>query len=98
MAEQVNPQKFGRVAVMFGGDSAERAVSLNSGKAVLNALLRQGIDAFAFDPAELLKRDLLIKTARQDGKRVQVALSPREDVPHECRAQICCINGDWKVV
>ena len=53
---------------------------------------------FAFDPAELLKRDLLIKTARQDGKRVQVALSPQEDVPHECRAQICCINGDWKVV
>ena len=53
---------------------------------------------FAFDPAELLKRDLLIKKARQDGKRVQVALSPQEDLPDECGAQICCIDGDWKVV
>ena len=53
---------------------------------------------FAFDPAELLKRDLLIKKVRQDGKRVQVALSPQENVPDECGAQICCIDGDWKVV
>ena len=53
---------------------------------------------FAFDPAELSKRDLLIEKARQDGKRVQVALSTEENVPDECRAQICCINGDWKVV
>lgn len=41
---------FGKVAVLFGGNSAERDVSLNSGKAVLNALLRQGIDAHAMDP------------------------------------------------
>ena len=40
---------LGRVAVMMGGDSAEREVSLNSGKAALNALLSQGIDAFAMD-------------------------------------------------
>ena len=53
---------------------------------------------FASDPAEILKRDLLIKKARQDGKRVQIALSPQENVPDECGAQICCINGYWKVV
>lgn len=42
---------FGKVAVLFGGNSAEREVSLNSGQAVLQALLEQGIDAEAFDPA-----------------------------------------------
>lgn len=41
---------FGKVAVLLGGNSAEREVSLRSGRAVLNALLRQGIDAVAFDP------------------------------------------------
>ncbi|MGE5385923.1 MAG: D-alanine--D-alanine ligase [Betaproteobacteria bacterium] len=43
---------FGKVAVLFGGSSAERAVSLNSGSRVLAALVGQGIDAHAFDPAE----------------------------------------------
>lgn len=42
---------FGKVAVLFGGSSAEREVSLKSGSAVLAALLRQGVDAHAFDPA-----------------------------------------------
>ncbi|UCV22283.1 D-alanine--D-alanine ligase [Ferribacterium limneticum] len=42
---------FGKVAVMFGGTSAEREVSLNSGSRVLAALQGQGIDAHAFDPA-----------------------------------------------
>ena len=44
--------KFGKVAVMFGGTSAEREVSLKSGAAVLKALQAQGIDAHAFDPKE----------------------------------------------
>lgn len=44
--------RFGKVAVMFGGTSAERPVSLNSGAAVLAALLSRGVDAHAFDPAE----------------------------------------------
>lgn len=43
---------FGKVAVMFGGDSAERAVSLKSGAAVLAALRAAGVDAHAFDPGE----------------------------------------------
>lgn len=45
-------KNFGRVAVMFGGDSAEREVSLKSGTAVLKALRATGVDAHAFDPAE----------------------------------------------
>jgi D-alanine-D-alanine ligase len=49
-----NPKikNFGKVAVMFGGSSAEREVSLNSGKAVLRGLLNMGVDAHPFDPAE----------------------------------------------
>lgn len=43
---------YGKVAVMYGGTSAEREVSLNSGKAVLHGLLEMGIDAHAFDPAD----------------------------------------------
>lgn len=43
---------FGRVAVMLGGDSSERAVSLDSGGAVLEALLSRGVNAHAWDPAE----------------------------------------------
>jgi len=40
---------LGKVAVLMGGTSAERPVSLNSGAAVLKALLDQGIDAFGID-------------------------------------------------
>ena len=43
---------FGKVAVLLGGRSAEREVSLKSGTMVLNALLSRGIDAQGFDPAE----------------------------------------------
>ncbi len=43
------PQAFGRVAVLFGGKSAERAVSLKSGNAVLEALQSAGVDAFGID-------------------------------------------------
>ena len=43
---------FGRVAVMLGGFSSEREVSLDTGRAVLTALRRRGIDAHAWDPAE----------------------------------------------
>lgn len=50
---------FGKVAVMFGGQSAERQVSLNSGQAVLKGLLNAGVDAHAFDPAERSLTDLL---------------------------------------
>lgn len=43
---------FGKVAVLLGGQSAERDISLISGQAVLAALQEAGVDAIAFDPAE----------------------------------------------
>ncbi len=48
----LRPQEFGKVAVLLGGDSSERAISLLSGNAVLAALVRRGVDAHAFDPLE----------------------------------------------
>jgi D-alanine-D-alanine ligase len=48
--------KFGKIAVLFGGSSSEREVSLMSGQGVLAALTSRGVDAHAFDPAE---RDLV---------------------------------------
>lgn len=44
--------KYGKVAVLMGGPSAEREISLLSGNAVLKALCDAGLDAHAFDPAE----------------------------------------------
>lgn len=43
-------QRFGKVAVLMGGRSGEREISLLSGNAVLAALREQGVDAHAFDP------------------------------------------------
>lgn len=45
-----NPSAFGKVALLMGGWSAERAVSLNSGKAVFEALKAAGVDVTAIDP------------------------------------------------
>jgi len=47
----VDPKGLGKVAVLMGGDSAEREISLMSGGGVLAALQSQGVDAQAFDPA-----------------------------------------------
>ncbi len=55
-----------RVAVLMGGQSAEREISLRSGEGVLRALQAKGVDAFGFDPAERPLHDLLkeaVKTA-----------------------------------
>lgn len=51
-------KQFGKVAVLFGGTSAEREVSLNSGGRVLAALQGKGVDAQGFDPAERPLADL----------------------------------------
>jgi len=51
-------QDFGKVAVLMGGNSAEREVSLNSGQAVLAALRTRGVDAYAVDPASDNVHDL----------------------------------------
>ncbi len=65
--------RFGKVAVLFGGSSAEREVSLMSGNAVLAALQAAGVDAHAFDPAE---RDLHI-LKEESFERVFIALHGR---------------------
>jgi len=49
---------FGKVAVLLGGRSGEREVSLKSGAAVMAALLRSGVDAYAFDPAHRALHEL----------------------------------------
>ncbi|MBI3899183.1 MAG: D-alanine--D-alanine ligase [Gammaproteobacteria bacterium] len=69
----MNNKRFGKVAVLMGGRSAEREISLLSGNAVLAALRRQGVDAHAFDPAERPLEDL-----RRDGfARAHIALHGR---------------------
>ena len=50
---------FGKVAVLMGGFSSEREVSLASGAAILTALKSRGVDAHAFDPAERPLSDLV---------------------------------------
>src|SRR6201995_1389324 len=52
-------KEFGRVAVLLGGDSTEREISLKSGNAVLAALQRRGVDAHSFDPLGSSLTDLL---------------------------------------
>lgn len=48
-----DPKAFGKVAVLYGGDSAEREVSLWSGDAVLKALLSKGVDAHGIDTKDI---------------------------------------------
>ena len=64
---------FGKVAVLMGGRSAEREVSLMSGAGVLKALQSRGVDAHAFDPAE---RDLS-ELKKKGFKRCFIALHGR---------------------
>ncbi len=52
MSNNTHPANLGKVAVLMGGSSAEREVSLMSGNGVLKALQGQGVDAHAFDPTE----------------------------------------------
>ena len=68
-----NQTHFGKVAVLMGGDSSEREVSLMSGAGVLKALLSKGVDAHAFDPAA---RDLM------DLKREGAETCPRHARKH----------------
>ncbi len=65
--------EFGKVAVLMGGPSSEREVSLMSGRGVLGALREKGVDAHAFDPAE---RDLW-ELKREGYARAFIALHGR---------------------
>lgn len=59
MNERVNPKKYGKVVVLMGGQSAEREVSLNSGNAVLTALLARGVDAHKIDVDDNVINELI---------------------------------------
>ncbi|MBA2676721.1 D-alanine--D-alanine ligase [Ramlibacter sp.] len=69
----LDPRSFGKVAVLMGGKSAEREVSLMSGSGVLKALQSKGVDAHAYDPAE---RDL-VELKRKGFARCFIALHGR---------------------
>ena len=73
MSAALDPKSFGKVAVLMGGMSAEREVSLMSGSGVLKALQSKGVDAHAFDPAE---RDLS-ELKRKGFERCFIALHGR---------------------
>jgi D-alanine-D-alanine ligase len=62
LVSTVTPAAFGRVAVLYGGKSAEREVSLNSGKACLTALLDAGVDAFGIDVGDDVVQRLLAES------------------------------------
>ena len=64
---------FGKVAVLYGGRSAEREVSLKSGGMVLAALRKKGVDAHPFDPKDRDLQDLV----RERFARVFIALHGR---------------------
>jgi D-alanine-D-alanine ligase len=66
-------RRLGKVAVLLGGKSAEREISLLSGNAVLAGLRRAGVDAHAFDPSERDVFDL----KREGFERVFIALHGR---------------------
>jgi D-alanine-D-alanine ligase len=73
MTDMVSNRNFGKVAVLLGGRSAEREISLKSGHAVLDALLRRGVDAHPFDPAKHQMEALL----EQGFNRAHIALHGR---------------------
>jgi D-alanine-D-alanine ligase len=70
MRRAASPKDFGKTAVLLGGDSSEREISLLSGNAVLAALKRRGVDAHGFDPL-----DRPVPALRSEGfDRVWIAL------------------------
>ena len=79
-----NAVEFGRVAVLYGGKSAEREVSLNTGNAVLGALLARGVDAIGWDPAEQSLSDL----AAAGFDRAWIALHGAPRDPERFRARL----------
>ena len=69
----IAPAEFGRVAVLYGGKSAERPISLQSGQAVLAALQSAGVDAFGIDVGD----DILMQLSSQKIDRAFIVLHGR---------------------
>jgi len=68
-----NPKDFGRVLVIYGGNSNEREISLKSGDAVISALISKNIDTFGWDP----KLDPISKIVEKKFDRAWIALHGR---------------------
>jgi D-alanine-D-alanine ligase len=83
----VHPKAFGKVAVLYGGWSAERDVSLKSGATVLAALKRRGVDAHGIDAG----RDVLAQLAKGGFQRVF-------NVLHGCGGEDGVIQGALEVL
>lgn len=73
MSQSVDVKVFGRVAVLYGGRSAEREVSLKSGAAVLAALQSAGVDAFGID----VGTDIITRLAQEHIDRAFIVLHGR---------------------
>lgn len=74
MNKLLTPEQYGRVAVVMGGTSAERDISLLSGGAVLDSLLRSGVNAIGIDA----DRTLLDKLRNEQVERVFIMLHGRD--------------------
>ena len=84
----IDVKAFGRVAVLYGGTSAEREVSLKSGAAVLAALQGAGVDAFGIDSGDYLAERLI--SDRPD--RVFIALHGRGGEDGSLQGMLECLK------
>lgn len=82
------PEAFGRVAVLFGGRSAEREVSLKSGAAVLKALQDVGVDAFGIDVGD----DLLARLSAERIDRAFIVLHGRGGEDGSMQGLLECLD------
>lgn len=83
-----DPARFGKVAVLLGGSSSEREISLLTGEAVHQALLRKGVNAHRLDPAEDFPGNLL----RGGFDRAWIALHGRGGEDGTMQGLLSCLG------
>lgn len=88
LISNVDPKAFGRVAVLYGGTSAERPISLQSGAAVLAALQAAGVDAFGID----VGADLLQRLASEKVDRAFIVLHGRGGEDGSMQGLLECVG------
>jgi len=71
--DTISTYDYGKVAILMGGNSAEREISLETGTAIYDALIRSGVDAYLFDPSELS----LFELKQKNFNRAFIALHGR---------------------
>ena len=81
----IDAKNLGKVAVLMGGPSAEREISLLSGNGVLAALREKSVDAHAFDPV----MNSLFDLPREKFERVFIALPCMGDSARTARCKAC---------